>query len=110
MTDSRNTVLTEGNDLILRRHIRAAPARVWHALTDATELKAWFAPKPVEVTLAEIEPHPGGAFRIVMKLEDGTLIDEGAGCILLAEAPRRLVWTDPLAPSWWPLAGGLMTR
>lgn len=109
MFDTRNTVLVEGTALIIRRHIRAAPERVWRAWTDPAELKEWFTPKPVEVTLAEIEPHAGGAFRVVMKLEDGTLMDEGAGCVLLAEPNRLLVWTDALGPGWKPRAGGFMT-
>lgn len=46
--------------------LRARPARVFSALTDANELKQWFA------EYAEVEPHIGGAFRFWGKHSYGT--------------------------------------
>lgn len=106
-----NTIRTEGNDLIITRQIAASPEAVWSALTDAEKLKQWFVPRPWTITKAVIEPHPGGRFLTVMAGPEGVTEDCGPseGCILLAEPPHKLVWTDALSGGWRPNAAPFMT-
>jgi uncharacterized protein YndB with AHSA1/START domain len=47
--------------LELHRTFDAAPELVWRALTDASAVPGWFWPFP---TVAEIEPRPGGRYRL----------------------------------------------
>lgn len=93
--------MTRDTDLILSRSLAADPARLWRCWTEPALIVRWFAPAPVETLLAEIEPRPGGRFRTVMRLPDGQEMDS-AGCILLAEPARRLVFTDCLLPGFRP--------
>ncbi len=95
-------------DLRLTRDVAATPAQLWEAWTNPEHLKQWFAPKPVRVTEAEIDPRPGGRFRTVMALPDGTEM-AGEGCVLAAEPERRLMWTDALSRGWRPNAEPFMT-
>lgn len=105
---SRNTVTVEELDLTISRVIRATPDRIWRAWTQPELLKQWFAPRPVQVVSAEIDPRPGGTCNIVMRLPDGTEMDN-PGCVLLAEPERKLVFTDALGPGFRPTGGGFMT-
>ena len=95
-------------DLKIERVLAAPPALVWRAWTEPELLKKWFAPRPVQTPVAEIEPVPGGHFRTVMVLPDGTEHDE-SGCILAAEPGRRIAFTDGLLAGWRPAGGGFMT-
>ncbi|MDB5876348.1 MAG: Activator of Hsp90 ATPase 1 family protein, partial [Ramlibacter sp.] len=58
--------------LEVRRTIRAPRQRVFDAWTKTEELKAWHAPGPLTVTLAEIDLRPGGKYRIHMTEPNGT--------------------------------------
>ncbi|WP_299844323.1 SRPBCC family protein [uncultured Paracoccus sp.] len=104
----KNTVTVDGRDLMISRRINATPEKIWRAWTTPDLLKQWFAPKPVEVTKAEIDPRPGGACNIVMRLPDGTEM-ENPGCVLVAEPHHKLVFTDGLGPDFRPTGGGFMT-
>ena len=98
----------DGLDLVLARHVAATPAQLWAAWTDPEELKLWFAPKPVVMEEAVIEPRPGGLFRTVMRLPDGTR-HASDGCILEAVPQHRLVFTDALGPGYRPNVESFMT-
>ncbi len=88
--------------LTLSRDIDAKLETVWRCLTDADLLARWFAPAPVTVTKADLEPTPGGTFHVVMHVPGMGEMDGGAGCILVAEPEVRLVWTSALAPGFGP--------
>lgn len=88
--------------LTLSRDIKASPQTVWRCLTEPDLLAQWFAPKPVVITRSVIDPVPGGAFHVVMDVPEMGEMDGGAGCILEATAPHRMVWTSALAPGYGP--------
>ena len=88
--------------LSLERTFRASPANVWRCLTEAELIRQWFAPAPVTVPVAELDPVPGGTFHVVMDVPDHGRIDEGAGCVLLVEHEKRLVWTNAMRPGFVP--------
>lgn len=90
-------------DLRLERVVDVPVALVWQAWTDPHHLMQWFTPKPWETVECEIDLRPGGKFRTVMRSPEGELMDGGAGCYLVVEAPRRLVWTSALGPGFRPV-------
>lgn len=88
--------------LSIERDIAANPATIWRCLTDPALLREWFAPKPVIVTHVELDPSPGGAFRVVMDVPEMGEIDGGVGCILKAVPNESLIWTSALGPNFVP--------
>lgn len=106
-----STVTVEGHDLVITRLFDAPPHAVWTALTHAESLKRWFVPRPWTIPHAVIEPHPGGRFMTEMRGPEGQSEDCGPseGCVLMADAPRRLVWTDALSGGFRPNAAPFMT-
>lgn len=50
-----------------------APLRlVWDAWTKAEHVARWFTPQPLTTGDCEVDFRPGGVFRVVMKMPDGT--------------------------------------
>lgn len=88
-------------DLVLTRHMTAAPDRLWRCWTEPALLRQWFTPHPVETVEAVIDLHPGGRFNTVMRMPDGEEM-AGQGCILVVEPARRLVFTDCLRAGFRP--------
>ena len=88
-------------DLMLQRDLPITPDAVWRAWTEPDLLVQWFTPRPWRTTEAEIELHPGGMFRTVMRGPDGEE-GGGTGCILEVVPERRLVWTGALLPGFRP--------
>lgn len=108
----KSTTTVEGNDLVITRHIAAPPERIWQALTDAEQLKQWFVPRPWRIIRAIVEPRPGGRFLTQMVGPNGEGEDCGdgsEGCVLEADAPRRIVWTDALSGGYRPNETPFMT-
>ena len=96
-------------DLELSRTIAATPATVWRCLTEAALLEAWFCPKPWEVRGATVEARPGGAFHAPMFGPDGEEMDEGPGCIVIADENKLFVFTDAMSPGFHPKGGAFLT-
>ena len=94
--------MTRNTTLSFTRTLAATPAAVWRCWTEPHLVKQWFAPRPVVTTEVEIDPRPGGIFRTVMQVPDHGEMSGAAGCILLAEPHRRLVWTTALGPEFHP--------
>ena len=58
--------------LTIVRRFKAAPDKVWRALTQAEALKHWMAPSDdFGIPLAETDLRVGGRYRVVMKAPDG---------------------------------------
>lgn len=55
----------------LVRRLRAAPAKVYAALTEPEALMRWWRPDAGPVLSAEADVRPGGRFRIVFRTLDG---------------------------------------
>jgi len=57
--------------LTLKRHIKAAPEKIFQAWTDPAQLIRWFGPHEAPCGAAEADPRVGGAYRITMQGDDG---------------------------------------
>jgi uncharacterized protein YndB with AHSA1/START domain len=95
-------------DLEIERLIRAAPETIWRCWAEPALFKSWFTPPGVEVTECENTLVPGGRAFCVMKLPDGSLMP-GDGCFLVADHPRRFVYTDALVAGFRPKGEAFMT-
>jgi uncharacterized protein YndB with AHSA1/START domain len=98
MTNDR---VDTGHDLELERIVDLTPEQVWAAWTRPELLTQWFTPAPWTTPEAEIDLRPGGMFRTVMRSPEGET-NEGSGCYLEVDEPRRLVWTSALGPGFAP--------
>jgi uncharacterized protein YndB with AHSA1/START domain len=84
--------------LVVRRTIRASAARLFEAWTQPAQLLAWWGPKHVRCSGADVDLRVGGAYRIANELPDGrTLVIDGE--FEVVEPPHKLVYT-------WRLGSG----
>ena len=88
-------------ELVLTRVLNATPAQLFAAWTTPELMTQWFAPKPYETPLVEIEPRDGGKFRTVMRGPDDFHMDS-TGVLLKVEKDRRIIFTDAFGPDWKP--------
>jgi uncharacterized protein YndB with AHSA1/START domain len=95
-------------DLTLSRVIDAPPELVWRAWTDPEHLKKWWAPKPVELTVCDIDLRPGGRFRTVMRDPEGNEYP-GDGAFLDVVECERIVFTDAVTEGYRPTPESFMT-
>ncbi|HEX3904444.1 MAG TPA: SRPBCC domain-containing protein [Polyangia bacterium] len=85
--------------LVVRRRIAAEPRRLFEAWTRPEQLRAWWGPKSVRCSEAEVDLRVGGRYQIVNDLPDGSQIVI-SGTFEVVEAPRLLVY------SWMVVPGG----
>jgi uncharacterized protein YndB with AHSA1/START domain len=78
--------------LVVRRTIRAPAERVFAAWTEPSQLRAWWGPRPVTCSAAEVDLRIGGRYRIENALPEGTTVTI-AGEFRAIEPPHRLVYT-----------------
>src|SRR5260370_22008632 len=64
--------------LILKRHIKAAPAKVYAAWTDPEKIMRWFGSDQGPTLHAETYLRAGGRFRMVFRMMDGEERDVSA--------------------------------
>jgi uncharacterized protein YndB with AHSA1/START domain len=84
---------------VVMKRVFDAPRRlVFEAMTRPEYLKRWYGPHGFEVVLCEMDPRPGGAYRIVQRAPDGN--EYGFhGVNREVEPPARIVYTwifDPM--------------
>ena len=84
--------MSNGIALVARRIIRASAPSLFDAWTRPDELRAWWGPRPVTCSGADVDLRVGGRYRISNLLPDGrTLLIEGE--FRVVERPHRLVYT-----------------
>lgn len=95
-------------DLEIEQLIRARPETIWRCWAEPELFRQWFTPPGVDVVACENVLEPGGRAFCIMRLPDGTEIP-GDGCFLLADHPRRLVFTDAMRAGFRPTSEAFMT-
>jgi uncharacterized protein YndB with AHSA1/START domain len=84
--------VTDGITLVVRRTIRASADRIFEAWTQPEHLRAWWGPRPVVCSGAEVDLRVGGRYRIDNAIPDGsTVVIEGE--FREIDRPRKLVYT-----------------
>ena len=97
-------------DLTFSRLIKAPRQKIWAAWTEPRLLEQWFVPAPSRCRVVTLELRPGGGFVTEFSEQgDGHYVPHINGCILAAEAPGRLVFTDALTGGWRPSGQPFMT-
>jgi len=94
MTEERS----DADVLEMERDIRAAPERVFRALTEPEELLEWWGKRGTMIR-AENERRPGGRYRFEFRLPDGgTAVLTGEYRVF--DPPRRIVktWNNSMFP------------
>jgi uncharacterized protein YndB with AHSA1/START domain len=85
-------MLSTKPSLILKRRIKAAPAKIYAAWTDPKEIVRWFGSDQGPTLHAETDLRVGGRFRIVFRTLDGETHDV-SGTYLEVVSDRKLAFT-----------------
>lgn len=104
MTTSPST----DRELVLTRLIDAPRETLYRCWTEPALMKQWFAPKPYETPVVEVDVRAGGANLIVMRGPDGQDMPN-RGMYLEVVPNERLVFTDAFTEAWQPSAKPFMT-
>ena len=92
-----NNVGAPERTLVSTRIFDAPRELVYRAWTDPQQLAMWFPPEGFSSPRCEVDPRPGGVFRVDMKAPDGPPFDgkvfPGPGIVREAVANERLVFT-----------------
>lgn len=89
MSDASTTVVPA---LVLKRVFDAPRERVYQAWTDPKTAARFLGPGKVKATEIEMDVRPGGSYRIVMLLEDGSTMPV-RGIYREVQPPQRLAMT-----------------
>ncbi|MDX3926959.1 MAG: SRPBCC family protein [Shinella sp.] len=108
MTETAETKPANDRELVLVRVLNATPAQLFKAWTTPELITQWFAPKPYETPVVEIEPRDGGKFRTVTRGPDDFHMDS-TGVLLKVEENRRIIFTDAFGPDWKPTEKAFFT-
>ena len=92
--------------LILKRHIKAAPAKVYTAWTDPEKITRWFGSDRGPTLHAETDLRAGGRFRIVFRMIDGEERAEVERMITRAADAAEVFVTGGIAPVMNQYNGG----
>lgn len=79
--------------LILKRHLKAPPAKVFAAFTDPEKVKRWMGPGEIKTVSAESDLRVGGRYRWVMHAPNGEQHE-------VSGAYREIVPNEKLVFTW----------
>jgi len=80
-------------ELFVSRWVKAPPALVFRAFTEASLLERWFCPSAeTALHVDRCDPRPGGHYRFIFRFADGSVIPV-LGEYLQVEPPRTLAFT-----------------
>ena len=108
MTATPANASENDRELVLTRLIDASPEKLYHCWTEPALLKQWFAPKPYETPVVEVDVRRGGSALFVMRGPDGQDMPN-RGVYLDVVPNERLVSTDAFTEAWQPSAKPFMT-
>ena len=91
MSSSLDATSTEEAVIVLSRMFDAPRDLVWTALTDPRHVAKWYGGYGFTNPVCEMDVRPGGLWRHVMRLPDGTEFTQNY-VFLEVGAPERLVW------------------
>lgn len=84
--------------MTVQRTIRADAARLFQAWTEPAQLVAWWGPRPVTCSEAQVDLRKGGRYRIGNRMPDGKLLWI-SGVFEAIEPPRLLIYSWEVEPS-----------
>ncbi|MCZ7438715.1 SRPBCC domain-containing protein [Micromonospora sp. WMMC241] len=86
-----------GDELVARRHLHAAPARVWTAFTTPASIAAFWGGSHATVPPASVtvDPRPGGEFALDTRAPDGAT-RRLRFVYVRVDPPRELVFDEPV--------------
>ncbi len=108
MTATPANAAENDRELVLTRLIDASPEKLYRCWTEPALLKQWFAPKPYETPVVEVDVRRGGSALFVMRGPDGQDMPN-RGVYLDVVPNERLVSTDAFTDAWQPSAKPFMT-
>jgi uncharacterized protein YndB with AHSA1/START domain len=98
-----------GIGIELQRRFRASPDRVFRAWTEPAALREWWCPPGWIAGEIDVDPRPGGTYRIEMRrIGDGERVAV-CGEFLEVMPPRRLVYTWSWEGAFADMAPTLVT-
>lgn len=80
-------------ELVITRVFDAPPDIVFKAWTDPKQMEQWWGPDCFTNPVCELDPRPGGVWRIIMRAPDGMEYECG-GVYREVVKPERLVFTN----------------
>ena len=108
MTVTPTVASKSDRELVLTRLLDAPRDKLYRCWTEPMLMKQWFAPKPYETPVVEMDVRPGGSSLIVMRGPDGQDMPN-RGVYLEVVPNERLVATDAFTEAWQPSAKPFMT-
>ena len=80
------------DNLVIKRHFKAPPERVFAAFTEKSLMQAWYGPETMTVPHCEVDARIGGKYRVEMHAPSGA-VHIVAGEFKEIRPPDRLVYT-----------------
>jgi glutathione S-transferase len=80
------------DSLVLKRHFKAPPERVFAAFTEKSLMQAWYGPENMTVPHCEVDARVGGKYRVEMHSPSGA-VHVVTGEFREIRPPERLVFT-----------------
>jgi uncharacterized protein YndB with AHSA1/START domain len=99
--DTQAETPTDDRELVITRHIKATPEKLFRCWTEPDLIKEWFCPKPWSIARAEVDVRPGGKSLIVMRSPEGQEFPN-PGVYLEVVPNRKIVFTDAFTSGWEP--------